>query len=247
MTMNMTYSLSQQHIGDKPLSTIPDKLYMVKKGKIVLPVYESSTSMTYREVSLDYRNTTMSWKFMGSDARVLSPYVWYSLRQKRRCNPIYIPLDTPVVSPDGKKLVAFIAAQVDIQEVSITGNPIPKKPKRKNTKYNSTNVWQTAAQPNQYSTTATLPPQIFPRIIPSHQNTVVRPDGFVIFSTDNTIKTIMYSLDYDSKSVIGKKYKTLIYADASVSCNCNSWTKRTPRTCRHIMDDKTVAHLKPLY
>ena len=154
MTSNLEYSLSINSFKQS-FSSIPDKIYMVKKGKSVFPVYDSTKSMTHKEVSMSVHNTSIPWKFIGAKATFLDKYVWTALRQQRRCIPVYIPFDSPVRNSDGSKIIAFIAASVDIVEVSITGRPIPKKSKRKNKKRKKTNdefMWKTTTKQFTYPT-----------------------------------------------------------------------------------------------
>lgn len=231
MTSILHYSLPVSLIGNTPFSSIPDKRFMVKQGKEVFAVYEGAKSMTYREVEKETKKTLVPWKFIGSAAIILPTKVWLNLHANRRSKPIYIPLDVPKSTSQGHKLVAFIASEVDIQEVSITGKPIPKK--KKKSVLPTSMSFSIARSANRQG--------------PSHINTFTRAnDGYVIYSTDTTAKLIKTGVIFNSSSTPGKTYEVVIYTDKSVSCNCPAWTKKVPRKCKHIVDDTVVDVLKKL-
>jgi len=239
MTTSFTYSITPGELRRTRYSQIPDKPFMVKKGKRVLPVFELQGSI-YSEIETEAKLTTVDWKFLGSHAYILPSYMWRSLHQKRRCKAVFIPLEKAVPEPHRLgQLVGFVAASVDVFEVSITsGAPIPKKPKKKNTK--SSNLGYTAGNPTMIKNIGHFTPQV-----PTHINTVTRKsDGFVVYSTDTTKKQIKTILKYGSSSTPGLQYNTIVYKDGSVSCNCPAWTKKVPRSCKHIVHDRTVTEIK---
>lgn len=217
-----TYSISTNNFSSHPYSTIPDKPFIIRAGKRVLPVYADIT-IQYYNISTDVKVTTIDWKFIGTKATILPPGVWSKLHQKRRCKAIFIPLDKP--SEDKERIIGFVAASVDIQAISIaSGLPIPKK-KKKNKVYTAyiaspTNVTVTQA--------------------PTHINTAHTTSGYIVFSTDTMAKPVKTRLTFSSTSSPGKHHETTVYKDGSVSCNCPSWTKRVPRVCKHIVSNDTI-------
>lgn len=46
------------------------------------------------------------------------------------------------------------------------------------------------------------------------------------------VKKVFY---FQSATVPGKQYETILYTNGTASCNCPSWTKRRARQCKHTL------------
>lgn len=243
------YSLSKQELTRTQYSTVPDKPFIIKSGNRVLPVHESPLSgNSYCDIDLAAKITTVDWKFFGQRAYILPPGTWNYLKQKRRCKAIFIPLDKAINSNMSKGyLIGFVAASVDILEVSIAnGLPLPKKPKRKNKKSNlayttgAPSVWKPVNMV--INTTSNNPATV--KVIQHSGSATRKSDGYVVYSTDNLNKGIKKNIIFQSASSPGKIYHTIVYNDGTVSCNCPAWTKKVPRSCKHLVYDKTIDAIK---